>query len=505
VPTGSGIDEPAYPLGGGPATERWLSRLLVEKSRPRWVRDHRHAPWLIVGAVCVGAFMGQLDASIVTLALPSMQRSFGVTISQVEWVALAYLLTLVGLVTAVGRVADMVGRKSLYTYGFAVFTLASMACAVAPTLPLLVAARVVQGGGAALLQANSVALISTAVPRHLLGRGIGVQGAAQALGLALGPAVGGFLVALGGWTLIFWVNVPIGVVGFVMGWLLLPRSRHLATRVPMDRKGLALLLPASAVTMLGLSMAARYPLPVTWVVSALAAGGVLFGLFMRWQVRAPAPLIDPGLFRRPAFTAGIVSGLLSYLVLFGVLFVVPYLLEGTGLAGPARAGLVLTALPVSLGLAAPFAGVLADRIGARTPTVAGMVVAATALGVLAVLHGSLVVLAAGLAVVGAGLGAFTPSNNAAIMASAPHHQAGVASGVLNMTRGMGTALGVAIAGLVFTVSSRHAVLDGSAASAVGHGFTVVMLTLCVLASLAALLAALRGGRGDSGESSTERP
>lgn len=475
-------------------TSRILGRLLVETPRPQRVRDHRHAPWLVVGTVCVGAFMGQLDASIVTLALPSMQREFGVSLSQVEWVALAYLLTLVGLVTVIGRIADMVGRKALYTYGFALFTLASMACALAPSLPILVVARVVQGVGAALLQANSVALISTAVPRHMLGRGIGVQGAAQALGLALGPAVGGFLVALGGWTLIFWVNVPVGVIGFVLGWFLLPRSRHLSARVPMDRWGLSLFLPASALTMLGLSMAARNPLPLAPVVTAVVVGVLLFAVFVHWQRRAPAPLIDPGLFRRAAFTAGIVSGLLSYLILFGVLFVVPYFLEGTGQAGPASVGLVLTALPVALGVTAPFAGVVADRVGARTPTVAGMVVAALGLGVLAVVHGSPAVVAAGLAVVGAGLGAFTPSNNAAIMAAAPHHQAGLASGVLNMTRGMGTALGVAVAGLVFTVSSRHALLDGTAPDAVSHGFTAVMVALAVLALLSAVLSGMRGGR-----------
>ncbi len=155
---------------------------------------------------------------------------------------------------------------------------------------------------------------------------------------------------------------------------------------------------------------------------------------------------------------------------------------------------MLTALPVALGVAAPFAGVVADRIGARAPTVAGMVVAAVALALLAALHGSPAVIAAGLAVVGAGLGAFTPSNNAAIMAAAPHHQAGLASGVLNMTRGMGTALGVAVAGLVFTVTSRHALLDGTAPSAVSHGFTSVMVVLCGLAVLAAVLSGLRGGR-----------
>ncbi|HEY5184181.1 MAG TPA: MFS transporter [Actinomycetes bacterium] len=475
---------------------RRLGKLFVETPRPDRVRTHRHAPWMIVGTVCIGAFMGQLDASIVTLAFPTMQREFGVSIGEIEWVALSYLLTLVALVTVIGRIADMVGRKLLYTYGFALFTLASIACALSPNLDFLIGARVVQGVGAALLQANSVALISTALPRAILGKGIGIQGAAQALGLAMGPAVGGFLVALGGWRLIFWVNVPAGIVGFVLGWFLLPRSQHLAAKQPLDKWGLALFLPAAVLTMYGLSLAGRTPLPMTGVVVTLMLGVVLFALFTWWQLRAPAPLVDPHLFRRAAFTAGIVSGLLSYLVLFGVLFVIPYYLEGTGLAGPGKVGLVLTALPVALGLTAPFAGTLADRVGARTPTVVGMLLAALALALLSFVHGTLGLVTAGLAVVGAGLGAFTPPNNAAIMAAAPHHQSGLASGVLNMTRGMGTALGVAVTGLVFATASRHAPVDGTAAADVTHGFSVAMLALAGTGLLAATMSAFRGaGRG----------
>jgi EmrB/QacA subfamily drug resistance transporter len=470
-----------------------LGKLFVEIPRPDRVRTHRWAPWMIVGTVCIGAFMGQLDASIVTLALPSMQREFGVSTSEVEWVALAYLLTLVGLVTVVGRIADMVGRKLLYTYGFALFTLASIACALSPSLDFLIGARVVQGVGAALLQANSVALISTALPREILGKGIGIQGAAQALGLALGPAVGGFLVALGGWPLIFWVNVPAGVLGFILGWFLLPRSQHLAAKQPMDKWGLALFLPASVLTLLGLSMAGRSPLPLVPVVVALVLGIGLYVVFVLWQLRAPAPLVDPHLFRRAAFSVGIVSGLVSYLVLFGVLFVVPFYVEGTGLAGPGLVGLVLTALPVTLGITAPMAGVMADRVGARFPTVAGMLLSTAALVALAFVHGTLGMVACWLAVVGVGIGAFTPPNNAAIMAAAPHHQSGLASGVLNMTRGMGTALGVAVTGLVFASASGHAPVDGSDPVAVTHGFTVAVITLAGFGLVAAFLSALRGG------------
>src|SRR5579872_921404 len=178
-----------------------VTRLLVEPRRPTWVATRPNAYWLVVATVCIGAFMGQLDASIVSLALPTLRVDFHASIGAVEWVALAYLLTLVSAVVAVGRFADMAGRKLLYTYGFGIFILGSILCGVSPNLPVLIAARVLQAFGAAMLQANSVALIVQAMPEGMLGRGIGVQGAAQAVGLAVGPAVGGLLITLGGWRL----------------------------------------------------------------------------------------------------------------------------------------------------------------------------------------------------------------------------------------------------------------------------------------------------------------
>ena len=198
---------------------------LTEAARPDAIRNRPDAHWFVVGTVCVGAFMGQLDASIVTLAFPALRKEFHASIGSVEWVALAYLLTLIATVPAIGRLADVAGRKLLYVYGFVVFSLASVACGLAPNLVSLDVLRVVQAIGAAMLQANSVALITLAMPRGMLGRGIGVQGAAQAVGLALGPTVGGLLVGLGGWRLIFFVNAPVGLIGTVAGWFLLPRTR----------------------------------------------------------------------------------------------------------------------------------------------------------------------------------------------------------------------------------------------------------------------------------------
>src|SRR4051812_11304420 len=169
--------------------------------------------------------MGQLDASIVTLAFPAIERDFHTPLAAAQWVSLSYLLALVGLLAAAGRLADAVGRKLVYLQGFVVFTLASAACGLAPSLAWLVAFRVVQAAGAAMLQANSVALVITSVPARRMRAALGLQAAAQALGLALGPAFGGLLVASAGWRWVFWINVPIGCAAVVIGRLLLPRTR----------------------------------------------------------------------------------------------------------------------------------------------------------------------------------------------------------------------------------------------------------------------------------------
>lgn len=472
----------------GPAPTGWRRYLLVEPRRPQRIRDRPDSHWFVVGTVCVGAFMGQLDASIVTVAFPTLQRAFHASLGAVEWVSLSYLLVLVAAVTAVGRLADMVGRKLLYTYGFVVFTAASALCALAPSLLALDGFRVLQALGAAMLQANSVALIATAVPPAQLGRAIGVQGAAQALGLSLGPTVGGLLLAVGGWPLIFFVNVPAGVLGLALGWFLLPRSRHLQQRTPFDWWGLGAFVPATAALLLALSLARSAGFASVQVVGLALVAVVASWLFVRRERRAPHPMVDLGLFRRVPFAAGIGSGFLSYAVLFGVLFAVPFLLERTAGLSPGQSGLVLTALPAALGLTAPVAGRLADRLGARPLTVAGMLLVAAGLLAALTRHAPVWLLVVELAVVGAGLGLFTPPNNAAIMSSAPREQSGVAGGLLNMTRGMGTAMGVALTGLVLGLVAGSA--TGPAATA--RGFEAAAGLLAGLAVAAAGLAALRG-------------
>jgi EmrB/QacA subfamily drug resistance transporter len=463
--------------------------LLVEPRRPPAIANHPSACWLVLVTVCIGAFMSQLDASVVTTALPTLQHSFGATLSSVTWVGLSYLLVLVGLLTGVGRMADMVGRKLLYLYGFGVFVLGSALCGLAPTLPALIGFRVLQGVGAAMLQANSVAIVVLALPRHKLGRGIGIQGAAQALGLALGPTIGGLLIALGSWRLIFLINVPVGIVGMVMARYLVPRSRHLQVRTPFDWLGLALFVPTIGALLSAVSFGDTLGWTSPIILGLFTAAAVTGIAFVVRENRTRLPMLDLSLFRRVPFSAGITSGLLSYLVLFGVLFVVPFYLERALHMPPGRSGLLLGVMPVALGITAPLAGRLAERVGARPLTVAGMAAAAAAMGALMVVHGSAVAIGMELAVLGVGLGLFTPPNNAAIMGSIPREQSGVASGVLNTTRGLGTAMGLAFTSLVFGVVAGST--DVSAALAT-RGFEASAAFLCLAALVALVLAALRG-------------
>ncbi|MBX6370760.1 MAG: DHA2 family efflux MFS transporter permease subunit [Acidothermus sp.] len=464
-----------------------LRGLLTEPRRPVGVRTHPRAPWLVVATVCVGAFMGQLDASIVTLAFPTLEREFSVDIATVEWVALAYLVVLVATLTPTGTIADMVGRKLLYSYGFFVFAAASVACGLAPNLGVLIGFRAIQAVGAAMLQANSVALIATALPKERVGQGLGIQGAAQALGLALGPTIGGVLVDTLGWRWIFFVNGPVGVLGLVSAWFLLPRSRDLALRSRFDWVGWILFAPALALGLVALSRGQHGGYTSVPVIAGFTACVVLLGLFIVRERLTPYPMLDLRLFANKTFSVGILAGLLGFLVLFGTLFVVPFYAENARHTSPALTGLVLTAVPAAIGIAAPWAGRRAGGPRASALGAGGLALTAVALLASGLWKPPIDLLVVCLAGIGAGLGLFTAPNNTAVMNAAPRHRSSQAAGVLNTTRALGSALGIAVgAGVFDAVASAP-----RTASAAESGFAVTALVLAGIAGAAAALASSR--------------
>jgi len=280
-PHGAAARGPSLPLIREPAPLQALTQ------RPAYV-------WFVVATVCVGAFMGQLDASIAQLVLPTLETTFHARLSLVDWVALAYLLALGATLPArlslvdwvalayllalgatlpiFGRLADMVGRKLLYTGGFLVFVAGSALCGFAPTLYVLIGARVFQAIGAGLLQANSVAIITAAAGPARRGRAIGLQGAAQVIGLSLGPALGGVLIQTLGWRWVFWINVPAGLLGAVLGWFVLLQTRRLRPHQRFDGGGAVLLGPALTALLLAVNEGRRWgwtsPVVATVVIRA---------------------------------------------------------------------------------------------------------------------------------------------------------------------------------------------------------------------------------------------
>ncbi|NQE92107.1 MFS transporter [Nocardia terpenica] len=426
--------------------------MFEESARPRVVREYRRAGWLAVGAVCVGAFMGQLDASVVTLTFPAVQGEFGAPLAGVQWVSLGYLLTLVGLVVAAGRVADAVGRKFMYLQGFVVFTVASAACALAPGLGWLIGFRVVQAVGAAMLQANSVALVVTSVPGRRMRAALGVQAGAQALGLALGPAVGGLLVGSVGWRWVYGVNVPVGCLALLAGRYLLPRTRQRTALREFDWRGLVLLVTCTSTLLLAISVVSGLPVP-GWVAGVLVAVSISAAVAMVWWARrAREPLVDPALLHPAAVSAGLVGAFAAYLVLFGPLALFPQLHSTTA----AGAGLMLTALPAGFALAAVAGGrILPYDWGNRRRQLLGIAAAVAALAALTMRPTDAGWVFGWLGVLGLGLGLYIPGNNSTIMAAVPAGRSGTAGGLVNMSRGLGTAGGVAVVTLALHLGGTH--------------------------------------------------
>ncbi|MFD7903904.1 MFS transporter [Kitasatospora sp. NPDC059747] len=463
------------------------ARLLTERPRPRGIAGWRHAHWLAVGTVCLGAFLGQLDASVIALVFPALGRHFGAGFAAVEWVALAYLLVLVALLAPIGWLSDLVGRKTMYIGGFAVFGLSSLCAGFAGGLWILVGCRAVQAVGAAMMQANSVALVARGVPEHAMRRALGIQAAAQGLGLALGPTLGGLLVEHASWQWVFWVNVPIGVLGIVAGWYLLPRTRaERAAVVPGQRRplgkahrfdfpGMLLITGATTALLLALSTASGLPLPGWLVAVLLVASAVQTLALVRQEQRAARPILAPGLVNTPGVRSGLVVALIGYLLLFCPLVLGPVLLTGAGVS-TAGAGLVITLLPAAFAVAATVGGGLLPRGWSDvTRCRSGAVTAGAGLLLFALLPVSAGVSAVPLLVAGYGLGLLLPANNALVMRAIPAACSAVGGGMVNMARSLGTALGMAL-----SVLGVH--LAGAAS-----GGRTVLLVLAGVAAAAVLL------------------
>ena len=359
----------------------------------------RYSRWIILACVSTGAFLASLDSSIVNIALPTLVRELNAEFAAVQWVVLSYMLAVVLLILPIGHMGDILGKKKIYLAGFVAFTMGSALCGSAVSLHGLVAFRLVQGIGAAMIMALGFAIVTQAFPRQERGKAIGILSSIVALAIALGPVVGGFLIEYLAWQWIFFVNVPVGIFGSFMVYAHVP---DIASE--------------------------------------------------KSETRSAHLLLDTSLFSERRFTINLVTGFVCFVAYAGAILILPFFLEDLAGYTTRESGLFMAIIPLMLGLVSPVAGSMADRFGEESVTIAGM------LFFLLALHGacsldsstSLPGIVVRLASLGAGMGMFMSPNNSAIMGSVPTRQLGIASGMLTAARTLGQTLGVAAAGTFWT-------------------------------------------------------
>jgi EmrB/QacA subfamily drug resistance transporter len=416
------------------------------------------AKWWVLVTIGIGTFMSALDGSVVNTILPILSRDLHTTVAGIEWVTTVYLLVISGLLLSVGRTGDLFGHKRIYLGGFVLFTLGSAACGTARSVNALIELRGAQALGAAMLMATAPAILTRSFPPTQRGRALGALGTFTYLGLTAGPSLGGWLATAFGWRSVFYINAPIGVVAVIMAWRSIANDHVRLREERFDFVGASLFSAGLVSLLIALNQGHAWGWRSFEVITLLVLAAVLLVAFIRAEMHRSMPMLDLTLFKSRVFSAATVSALLNYSCVYAVLFVLPFLLiEGRGLTAQ-QAGIVLTAQPIVMAIAAPLSGAFSDRIGTRGPATLGMQLLTAGLIWLGFLvaSGSLTMIAAALAVIGLGVGIFVSPNNSALMGAAPGHRQGIAAGVLATARNVGMVLGVGFAGAVFTTIVAHA-------------------------------------------------
>lgn len=434
--------------------------------------------------------LSSLGTSIANVALPTLAQAFSASFQEAQWIVLAYLLAITTLIVSVGRLGDIIGRRRLLLAGLFLFTAASVLCGAAPTLWLLIAARAAQGLGAAIMMALTIAFVGETVPKARTGSAMGLLGTMSAIGTALGPSLGGLLIAGLGWRTIFFVNVPLGILTLLLAHRYLPVDRRgpKADRARFDNVGtllLALTLAAYALAMT-IGRASFGPLNVALLLAAVF--GV--GLFVLAEAKAASPLIRLAMFRDPVLSAGLATSTLVSTVMMATLVVGPFYLSLALRLDAALVGLVVSVGPIVVALTGVPAGRIADRIGAQRMTIVGLIGIAAGSLLLSVIPATFGVpgYIAPIVVITAGYALFQTANNTAVMTDIRQDQRGVISGMLNLSRNLGLITGASVMGAVFAFASATIDITTARPEAVATGMRTTFAVAAILIVVALIIA-----------------
>ena len=458
--------------------------------------------WVVLFTVVAMTFMSTLDSSIVNIALPVMQRELAATAAGIQWVSTVYLLACCATVLIFGRLGDTLGKVRLFQTGVALFTVGSALCGLSATLPALIAARAVQGIGAASAMANNMGIVTEAFPASQRGRALGIVSTFVSLGMMCGPTIGGMLVAAFPWEFIFLINVPIGAVAFAVGLKTLPRDVAAANRGQIDIAGAALIVPSILLLFCSLTFMATGTTPI--LIGMFVAGAALFAAFIAVERRAADPLVQLDAFRSVPFSVNLVTMLICFAAVGATEYLMPFFLQDACGFPSGVAGLALTAIPLGMAAVGPASGALSDRIGSALPCCAGLVIYAAGIAFTGYLPTTapLAAIVAGMLVMAVGTGLFQSPNNSLVMGSVGREHLGFAGSVVSLVRYLGMSVGVTggtalLYGHMSALAGRPIASyaqGGAELFSKGFAFAFVVFAMLSLAGAALTALAVRVGK-----------
>ena len=464
---------------------------ILDSSKMEHPGDDYHNKWYVMMAVGMGVFLATIDGSIVNVALPTIIKAFNTDFATVEWVVLSYLLTITVLMLSIGRLSDIIGKKKIYAWGFVIFTIGSALCGLSWTIHSLIGFRVIQAIGASMVIALGMAIVTEACPPKERGMALGISGAVVSVGIVLGPTLGGFLIDTLSWHWIFFVNLPVGILGTILVIIYIPANKPVGHQ-SFDYLGAFVLFLSLFSLLLALTLGQNLGFSHWFVISLFLAALTFSIVFILVEHRSKHPMLDLHLFDDITFSTGLVTALITFISISGTIFLMPFYLENVLHYNARQVGLLLAVVPIVLAILSPLSGYLSDKFGTRLITVIGLFLLLIGYAALTTLR--IDTSAAGFILrflfVGIGMGVFQSPNNSAIMGAAPRERLGVVSGILAITRSLGQTTGIALlgsiwAGLVLSMNNNQ-ITDGittalpqTQVAALSGTFTVVVILITI--------------------------
>jgi len=407
--------------------------------------------WLAMLGIGLGVLMYTIDTSAVNIVLPTLVQTLNTSFATIQWVVLSYLLVITALVLGAARLGDIFGKKQLYLGGLIVFTISSLLCGLSPGVYWLIGFRALQGLGAVFISALGAAIITEVFPNSERGRALGIIGAVVSLGVALGPTVGGLLIRIAGWRTIFWVNIPIGIIATFIIIRFVPTSVGRGGKQRFDALGSLIMTVTLICFALGMTEGQNQGFTSSTTLVLLITAAIGLACFLILEARIKQPMLDLNIFRNLQFSLSLLTGVLVFIVIAGIIFILPFFLEWVKHYTTQQVGLLLAVSPIVGGIVAPISGSLSDRFGPRIISLIGLLLMVVGCLLLSTFDTQLTELGYIVRVIpfGLGLGMFQSPNNSAIMGGVSREKLGIASGLLSLTRTLGQTAGLPLLGAIF--------------------------------------------------------